>query len=486
MMVSQGVANLNIVGPPPPASPFAYRFSDEPFSERDRQAERSFLPHSESAVLIQSNLAGPNVEERLATLSALVNVPLSMEVVSGDGAAFGLTGLLFTITRDEAGDITFNNEVTESPLRVKVTTHKATGEMSLHINLNYVGLNVQLAYDGARFLEVLSRGGEFRMVYKVSETETDVTFLRGNIPAGVYPGPEPNHLKLLEQLALIQSKTGARLTIPEGGISSEQAQNIRVVARIVETGRITYPVPSWNTTLHPEHVQTALETFANGKTIPIVMNYLEEQAMPVLGTEVPLGPMLVGVTRVYMTPDDYEALRSAAESAEPDSMISARMSPFEDCQAEAHYMRYLPVDHAAAIYRMVIFQQVEPEQFLEELLRASKQGTENFITRFAELLAALRKNVLPHEAITANPLVTCSPEELLVALSSLMSDLDQKARFVLAALLFKYDVLSSGKASRFAGMDRVSFLMSLHKVGVAVIDFDEQDLRDQAEYANAE
>lgn len=484
-MATQGATTLNILGPPPPASTSAYRFSDEPFGGREAQPDRGLLSRGESPVLIHSSLAGANVEANLASLNVLVSVPLTLEVAAEGGGVFGLTGLSFVVKKDKVGDITFTNEGLGWALTVTVVAHQATGEMSLQVGLNYAGLGVQLAYDGAKFLQALARGGEFRMVYRVPETETDVTFIRGEIPAGMYLGPDPAHMKLLERLALIQNKTGTRLTIPETGILPEEVQNIRVISRIVETGRITYQVSPWVTVLRPENVQTALETFVGGKTVPIVMHHPEEQAMAVLGAEVPLGPMLVGVTRVYMTAEDYEALRRAVESAGPDTLINARMSPYEDCPAEAHYMRYLPADHAAAIYRMVIFRQVGREEFLGELLRASKQGPEAFTARFAEILAALRNNVPPHEAAAANPLVTCSPEELLEALSDSMKGLDQKARFVIAALLFKHDVLSSGKAARLAGLDRVSFLVDLHKVGVPVIDLDEEQLESQARYVNS-
>lgn len=474
------------LAPPPPASPFAYRLSDEPFGDREMLAEYSFLSRSESSVLIQSSLSSANVESNLGSLNTLVDVPLTIEVVNEDGALFGLAGLHFVIKKDEDDDITFTNEAANGPLRITVSARKASGELSLHVCLNYVGLKARHAYACAQFLQALGRGGEFRILYKVPETETDVTFLRGSIPAGAYPGPPPHHMKALEQLVLIQEKTGAQFTIPEGGISPEDAQNSRVVARIVETGRITYQVSSWDATLRPEAVQSMLETFAEARPVPVVMDYPAERVMNVLGVEVELGPMLVGLTRVYMTPDDFEALRRSVETAEPGSIISARMTPYEDSLAESYYMRYLPVEHAAAIYRMVIFQQIERKRFLMNLLEASRQGETIVTARFAELIAALRKNVLPHEAVTANPVVTCSPEELLNTLSEMMHDLGQEARFALAALLFKHDVLSSGKASRFAGMDRVSFLMSLHKVGVPMIDFDEQELREQVDYANAE
>lgn len=487
-MEYQTALTLNFLGPSSLVSPLAYRFSDNPFRDRETQAEHRFLSNGESSVLIQSTLtesSGANVEARLASMNLLAPVPLTLEIESEDGAIYGLTGLSFIITRDETGDLTLSNNVQDWPLRLTIVAHQATGTMSLQVELHYVGLAVQLAHDGAKFLRELAKGGTFRMMYTVPEGDTDVAFLRSVIPIGVYSGPNPRHMKLLEQLALIQNKTGAQLTIPDDGISPEEAQNIRVVASIVETGRSTYKVTPWETSLNWENAQGVLETFAPGKPIPIVMNYLEEQAMKVLGFEVPLGPVLVGIARAYMTPEDLAALRDAISTGGPGTVIRALLSPHEDCPAEAYYMRYLPVDHAAAIYRMVVFQREEREKFLDELLRASKQGTDVFITRFAELLAALRNNVPAHEASTANPLVTCSPEELLVALSGLMKDLDQKARFVLAALLFKHDVLSSGKAARFAGIDRVSFLMDLHKVGVAVIDLDEEQMESQARYVNS-
>ena len=37
--------------------------------------------------------------------------------------------------------------------------------------------------------------------------------------------------------------------------------------------------------------------------------------------------------------------------------------------------------------------------------------------------------------------------------------------------------LSSGMAAKLAGMDSVSFLLSLHQYGVAMIDLDEDELQ---------
>ena len=76
------------------------------------------------------------------------------------------------------------------------------------------------------------------------------------------------------------------------------------------------------------------------------------------------------------------------------------------------------------------------------------------------------------------------PDDLLVALGANREQFEQEARFALAAKLFEMGRLSSGKAARLAGMDRATFLLSLHRVGVAMLDIDEMEMEDERRYVN--
>lgn len=76
------------------------------------------------------------------------------------------------------------------------------------------------------------------------------------------------------------------------------------------------------------------------------------------------------------------------------------------------------------------------------------------------------------------------PDELLVALGVRAEQFEQEARFALAAKLFELGRLSSGKAARVAGMDRVTFLLSLNRIGVAMLDLDEAEIEDERRYIN--
>jgi predicted HTH domain antitoxin len=77
-------------------------------------------------------------------------------------------------------------------------------------------------------------------------------------------------------------------------------------------------------------------------------------------------------------------------------------------------------------------------------------------------------------------------DELLLSLGTSAEAFEKEARFALAAKLYEQGRLSSGKAADIAGMDRATFLVSLHRVGVAAIDLDEDEMLDEIRYAARE
>lgn len=53
---------------------------------------------------------------------------------------------------------------------------------------------------------------------------------------------------------------------------------------------------------------------------------------------------------------------------------------------------------------------------------------------------------------------------------------EQEAKIAMAVKLFEMKRLSSGMAASLAGMDRVCFLLNLHRFGVAMIDLEQEEL----------
>ena len=80
-------------------------------------------------------------------------------------------------------------------------------------------------------------------------------------------------------------------------------------------------------------------------------------------------------------------------------------------------------------------------------------------------------------------LVIDYPPSLPDALQRSREQFEREAKMAMAIKLFEMKRLSSGMAARLVGMDRVSFLLSLHHYGVAMIDLDEEELQSDIDHA---
>ena len=78
------------------------------------------------------------------------------------------------------------------------------------------------------------------------------------------------------------------------------------------------------------------------------------------------------------------------------------------------------------------------------------------------------------------------PESILIPTGQSREGFVQEAKFLLASKLYELGRLSSGRAGAVCGLDRVTFLLSLHRVGVAVIDLDDREMDDELDYARGE
>lgn len=68
------------------------------------------------------------------------------------------------------------------------------------------------------------------------------------------------------------------------------------------------------------------------------------------------------------------------------------------------------------------------------------------------------------------------PETLPDAMGRTREQFEQEAKWAMAIKLFEMKRLSSGQAAALIGIDRVSFLLNLHLLGVAMIDLSEEEL----------
>jgi predicted HTH domain antitoxin len=71
------------------------------------------------------------------------------------------------------------------------------------------------------------------------------------------------------------------------------------------------------------------------------------------------------------------------------------------------------------------------------------------------------------------------PDELLVSLKETKEGLTRELKLAAAVKLYEIGKLSSGKAAKLAGMDRVSFLKTLgkYRVSISTVEEVEEDVR---------
>lgn len=68
------------------------------------------------------------------------------------------------------------------------------------------------------------------------------------------------------------------------------------------------------------------------------------------------------------------------------------------------------------------------------------------------------------------------PDTFPDILAETRQEFELEAKLAMAAKLFEMKRLSSGQAAQMLGMDRVEFLLALHRVGTPAINLTEEDL----------
>lgn len=62
-------------------------------------------------------------------------------------------------------------------------------------------------------------------------------------------------------------------------------------------------------------------------------------------------------------------------------------------------------------------------------------------------------------------------------------EFEREARFAMAGKLFELGRLTSGRAAKMCGMERVEFLLSLPRIGISSVNLTEEDAEDEIRFA---
>lgn len=83
----------------------------------------------------------------------------------------------------------------------------------------------------------------------------------------------------------------------------------------------------------------------------------------------------------------------------------------------------------------------------------------------------------------SNTLTIEYTDDVLYSLGLSDEEFAGEAKFLLAAKFYELGKLSSGRAAKIAGMERVEFLFSLSKLGIPISNLESEDLADELRFA---
>jgi predicted HTH domain antitoxin len=419
------------------------------------------------------------LELKLWQLPGKEVIPVKVEMEGADEQRGCLEYIELKAVRVGTEEITLDNEGQAVPWKVQLVLNYREKRYQFQLGLNFVGMNVNQALYALRFSEAVATGGDLR----ITHLNTGLLLLHANVGPDDHLRQQPHWIKTLERLNVIQKKTDTLLALPEKEMTLEEFRHIYQVANIVETGHATLNSDHWSEELGVEKAGIALRQFSEEQPLPVLWNYGEVQLTEILGVEVPLGPMVISCERMIMTGDDMEILRTAIELSPPGGDVTVRFTALEGCPVEVRYLDWLPAEEAVAILQSLLSLESGLGPALSGLFRAARRDGKWDIELLVTALAEAN-GTKAEEGDDPNPVATATPEDLRAALEPFVGEMTPETRFEFAARLFEKRLLSSGKASRLIGMDRATFLTSLHTVGVPAIDLDEEEIEQQARYVN--
>lgn len=285
-------------------------------------------------------------------LSAGQLVALTLEV--GD-VRTRLTDIPFKISTARTGEIILSSEYQDTPWRFKFRVNPKKNQIVVSFTLDYGGLSIAEALEGATFYEALVRGGNILITGRNPITGGYMPLVKGDVPVGAYES-NAKLVDLLEHLRFIEIQTKTSFKFPTQPITVDEANDIAGISHILRTGHATYTAKPWTSLTPIEGANRALESFKDQKSHPMAVHF-REQVSVIFGEHIPLGPVTLFCDQTYITSEDLADLQKQLERSTDRETVSIRFTPFENCPIEAQYMNWLNEDEASQLRQLPMYQQ---------------------------------------------------------------------------------------------------------------------------------
>lgn len=239
---------------------------------------------------------------------------------------------LICVEQNENENI-FTNEHQSVPWKVKLTESHKRG--SFHYEMNFSGVNVEIALSAAYFLDLVAKGEKISLIH--IESGDSLAELIVN-PADT--SNEEHFISLLENLAYIQSKIKIPIMLPGRNFSSEVEEKIFTIANIIKYGKLNLSVKTIQQVVPKA---TLLNLINNCKNIGEINGFClvseKEQFDELFDITIPMGINVLFCKKVKIL--NFETLKQSVDSMSMNESIVVSFQAMDNESFQVQFQKWL-------------------------------------------------------------------------------------------------------------------------------------------------
>lgn len=261
--------------------------------------------------------------ERLELLSVPSSheVSVRIELLAEDGKTFIFPLIRLHVTKAGTKEVTLENITHLLPLPVQLRLVLRHEERSGSINIKMIDKEMN-AYQLNELLRLHSCLCQ-PIIVRVYHAETNMPLFEMAKSTGELEQPDQNFMRVVDDLAQIQTRTKRVLNIPSRDFTVEERGIIRRLQHILHTGQIEGKWNDFSITLEPtpESIKQIVATFGNGREG--FLRVIQEEVELLFGAELPIGPVQYTMSGAVLTNED-ELHSRYEELIKGDGIITLR------------------------------------------------------------------------------------------------------------------------------------------------------------------
>lgn len=267
--------------------------------------------------------------------SSQAPIPTRFDMITNDGDLCSIPYLDLCVVQAGEEQAILANQHQPYPLQLTLRLTKEGHRLQASLAFDIAQLNVEEVREFLHLQQALAAGGRFRLTRR----DTREVFVEGTIVEQDV-APDPVWLRLVDDLAFIQQRTGHFLTVPESGLTLEDIRDVNEMVSILRFGRVVSRFDSATISTTKEGLDSLLQFFVSGEPVAVTVVW-DEVSMELLGITIPLGRAKRVMPSVLLR-DPPESLQAIAAELPDGAKIEVHLSPGESNEVIDEYENWLP------------------------------------------------------------------------------------------------------------------------------------------------